>query len=192
MEYVGKIFNNVLYLISFKNDVVKDLFFKICLLQTRRVRFDLPPPDGSDSEISNNNVQYSSNGGSSNNAGGVGNVEHVNSWIRSRRSNVAPAITSVTVVSSTTPVRQRAHTVGKYVRGTLSPTAATNTGGGATPALLKAARDTDDVLLKDILRRSVLVGIPEKELNAQDSSGRVSKLFYTHINIYTAEITGNF
>lgn len=129
------------------------------------MRFDLPPTDGGESNRSRSGMPH----------GPPASGEHAaaGSWARSRRSTVAPAITSVTVVSTTTPVRQRAHTVGKYVKGTLSPTAAAAT-AGASPALLRAARDGDDVLLKDILRRAVLVGIPEKELNTVDSSGRVS------------------
>lgn len=141
------------------------LFERLSVIQCRRVRFDLPPTDGSEVECRENGV------------------ENTNSWVRanSRRANAVPAITSVTVVSTTTSVRQRAHTVGKYVRGTLSPTAGVGIGAGSpsgpSPALLRAARDADDLVLKDLLRRAALVGVPEKELNAQDSSGRVSLIY---------------
>lgn len=59
----------------------------------------------------------------------------------------------------------------RYYRGTLSgPILA------SAPALLTAAREADDDTIKDILRRASVVGIPEKQLNATDSSGRVSTL----------------
>lgn len=76
-------------------------------------------------------------------------------------------------------VRYRVHPTGRYVRGTLSPTSnqaphepLVSPGG---QALLKAARDGDDQELRDQLRRALAVGITETDLNATDSSGRVSK-----------------
>lgn len=74
-------------------------------------------------------------------------------------------------------------------QGTLSPTSncvsGTAGGGEITPpgstrpqiptgVLLKAARDCDDFALSNVLKRGLLVGLPECELNATDSTGRVS------------------
>lgn len=65
----------------------------------------------------------------------------------------------------------------RYIRGTLSPTANATPHAAASPggqALLRAARDGDDGALRDLLRRGALIGLPEGDLNAVDSSGRVS------------------
>lgn len=43
-------------------------------------------------------------------------------------------------------------------------------------ALLRAARDGDDQVLREQLRRALTVGISETDLNATDSSGRVSEI----------------
>lgn len=42
------------------------------------------------------------------------------------------------------------------------------------PPILRAARADDDIELLDLLRKAALLGIPSDELNATDSSGRVS------------------
>ncbi|XP_031348453.1 uncharacterized protein LOC116174652 [Photinus pyralis] len=73
--------------------------------------------------------------------------------------------------------RYRVHPTGRYIRGTLSPTANSAAPAAASPggiAILRAARDGDDGPLRDTLRRSLLVGISEVDLNAIDSSGRGS------------------
>ncbi|XP_018569715.1 ankyrin repeat domain-containing protein 33B-like [Anoplophora glabripennis] len=82
--------------------------------------------------------------------------------------------TSVPVTASP-GVRTRIHPTGRYIRGTLSPTANATPHAAASPggqALLRAARDGDDSVLRDLLRRGTLIGIPEGDLNAVDSSGR--------------------
>ncbi|KAF5305262.1 hypothetical protein FQA39_LY09227 [Lamprigera yunnana] len=74
-------------------------------------------------------------------------------------------------------LRYRVHPTGRYIRGTLSPTANSAAPAAASPsgaALLRAARDGDDATLKDVLRKSVLLGIPEDDLNAVDNSGRTT------------------
>lgn len=82
-------------------------------------------------------------------------------------------------------VRYRVHPTGRYIRGTLSPTSnqaphepLVSPGG---QALLKAARDGEDQELRDQLRRALAIGITETDLNAADSSGRVSKKKYSAI-----------
>lgn len=86
-------------------------------------------------------------------------------------------ITSVLVTASP-GVRLRIQPTGRYLRGTLSPTAnslplvvAPSPTG---QAFLRAARNGDDLHLKELLRNATLTGISEKDLNAVDSSGRVS------------------
>ncbi|KRT86081.1 hypothetical protein AMK59_511, partial [Oryctes borbonicus] len=85
-------------------------------------------------------------------------------------------------VTASPAVRTRIHPTGKYVRGTLSPTA--NTAAHAAPTspggqlLLRAARDGEDGLLRDVLRRAQLVGITDTDLNATDNSGRLSVLLH--------------
>lgn len=47
--------------------------------------------------------------------------------------------------------------------------------------LLRAARDANEILLKDTLRQILINGISKEELNSTDNSGRVSfliKSFY--------------
>ncbi|KAK9700538.1 Ankyrin repeats (3 copies) [Popillia japonica] len=81
-------------------------------------------------------------------------------------------------VTASPAVRTRVHPTGKYIRGTLSPTA--NTAAHAAPTspggqlLLRAARDAEDGLLRDVLRRAQLVGITDSDLNATDNSGRTA------------------
>lgn len=82
-----------------------------------------------------------------------------------------------TLVTSSPGVRTRIHPTGRYIRGTLSPTSsvtATPTPTTGSQHLVRAARDGDDGELKEILRRAVLAGISEVDLNATDNSGRVS------------------
>lgn len=79
-------------------------------------------------------------------------------------------------VAASPGVRARVHPTGRYARGTLSPTASAAPVMGAPPvgkALLQAAADGDDDLLRDLLRRSSIISISESELNATDRSGRV-------------------
>lgn len=82
-------------------------------------------------------------------------------------------------------VRHRVHPTGRYIRGTLSPTS--NQAPHEPPvspggqALLRAARDGDDHILRDQLRRALAVGIGDSDLNATDSSGRVSNLFIVNL-----------
>ncbi|XP_065162130.1 cortactin-binding protein 2-like isoform X2 [Atheta coriaria] len=78
-------------------------------------------------------------------------------------------------VAASPGVRARVHPTGRYARGTLSPTASAAPVMGAPPvgkALLQAAADGDDDLLRDLLRRSSIISISESELNATDRSGR--------------------
>ncbi|XP_049818470.1 uncharacterized protein LOC109605661 isoform X2 [Aethina tumida] len=87
---------------------------------------------------------------------------------------------SVVEVATSPGARCRVHPTAKYAYGTLSPTAsaAAPQGADAQPpspgahALLAAARDCEDAVLKDYLRRATLVGLPEEDLNAVDPSGR--------------------
>jgi hypothetical protein len=156
------------------------------------VRFTLPTTDGG-----------ASIGGAS--VGGVVKPTAGDGWLRTRApfskrsdarrsesvSHYPPDADSrravdLTILSSTgtsVPVtaspgtRSRVHPTGRYVRGTLSPTANASPHAAASPggqALLRAARDGDDHVLRDLLRRVALVGIAESDLNAVDSSGRVS------------------
>lgn len=81
-------------------------------------------------------------------------------------------------VTASPGIRNRIHPTGRYIRGTLSPTANASPHAAASPggqALLRAARDGDDHILRDLLRRAALVGIAESDLNAVDCSGRVSR-----------------
>lgn len=94
------------------------------------------------------------------------------------RRAVDLTILSSVPVTASPGVRNRVHPTGRYIRGTLSPTANASPHAAASPegqALLRAARDGDDHLLRDLLRRAALVGIAESDLNAVDSSGRVRK-----------------
>ncbi|XP_068892537.1 poly [ADP-ribose] polymerase tankyrase-1-like isoform X3 [Tenebrio molitor] len=158
----------------------------------RRVRFTLPTTDGG-----------ASIGGAS--VGGVVKPTAGDGWLRTRApfskrsdarrsesvSHYPPDADSrravdLTILSSTgtsVPVtaspgtRSRVHPTGRYVRGTLSPTANASPHAAASPggqALLRAARDGDDHVLRDLLRRVALVGIAESDLNAVDSSGRTA------------------
>ncbi|KAG5882560.1 hypothetical protein JTB14_037108 [Gonioctena quinquepunctata] len=64
-----------------------------------------------------------------------------------------------------------------YLKGTLSPTINALPHAAAPPGgqvLLRAARDGDDQLLRDLLRNGALIEIPEADLNAVDSSGRTT------------------
>lgn len=82
-----------------------------------------------------------------------------------------------TLVTSSPGVRTRVHPTGRYIRGTLSPTSSVApppTPSSGSQHLVRAARDGDDAELKELLRRAVLAGIPEADLNATDNSGRVS------------------
>ncbi|XP_072395263.1 uncharacterized protein [Diabrotica undecimpunctata] len=83
--------------------------------------------------------------------------------------------TTSVLVTASPGVRNRVHPTGRYFRGTLSPTASALPHAAATPgcqALLAAARDGDDNILRDLLRTSIITGLTEPELNAVDSSGR--------------------
>lgn len=80
-------------------------------------------------------------------------------------------------VTASPAVRTRIHPTGRYVRGTLSPTANTAAPVAPNPGgqlLLRAARDGEEGLVRDILRRATLVGIADVDINATDNSGRVS------------------
>lgn len=82
-----------------------------------------------------------------------------------------------TLVTSSPGVRTRIHPTGRYIRGTLSPTssvAATPSPSTGSQHLVRTARDGDDGELKELLRRAVLAGVSEADLNATDNSGRVS------------------
>lgn len=131
------------------------------------MRFDLPPPEGDASPSGDRRATAVD-------VRPRTNASQGSKFVRSTRNEEGDA--SVAVAVSPAP-RHRVHPTGRYIRGTLSPTAnnaAPEAAGPGGLALLRAARDADDVLLKDILRRAVLVGIPEADLNAVDSSGRVS------------------
>ncbi|CAH1113051.1 unnamed protein product, partial [Psylliodes chrysocephalus] len=83
--------------------------------------------------------------------------------------------TASVLVTASPGVRNRVHPTGRYLRGTLSPTANALPHAAASPecqALLRAARDGDDHLLRDLLRTALDDGIAEADLNAVDSSGR--------------------
>ncbi|XP_044269673.1 ankyrin repeat domain-containing protein 33B-like [Tribolium madens] len=144
----------------------------------RRVRFALPPTD----------VAPITGGVAVASVAGDG-------WLRTRapfskRSDAHRSESSVGVyptdavvprrdvpVTASPGVRNRVHPTGRYVRGTLSPTASASPHAAASPegqALLRAARDADDHLLRDLLRRAALVGIADCDLNAVDSSGRTA------------------
>ncbi|XP_015833412.1 ankyrin repeat domain-containing protein 33B isoform X2 [Tribolium castaneum] len=146
----------------------------------RRVRFALPPTD----------VSPCVGGG-----GVVSPPVAGDGWLRTRapfskrsdahRSESVGVYASDAVVDSrravpvtaSPGVRNRVHPTGRYIRGTLSPTANASPHAAASPegqALLRAARDADDHLLRDLLRRAALVGIAESDLNAGDSSGRTA------------------
>ncbi|XP_022903368.1 ankyrin repeat domain-containing protein 33B-like [Onthophagus taurus] len=80
-------------------------------------------------------------------------------------------------VTASPAVRTRIHPTGRYVRGTLSPTANTAAPVAPNPGgqlLLRAARDGEEGLLRDILRRAALVGIADADINGTDNSGRTA------------------
>ncbi|KAF5308322.1 hypothetical protein FQR65_LT18236 [Abscondita terminalis] len=127
---------------------------------TRRVHFDLPPTDGdtnsldADAEIVMKQT--------------AGDDLH----LPTRASRPCYKITRTkTSRSSNGPLHSR-HAVSTV--NSAAPAAASP--GGV--ALLRAARDGNDTALKDILRKSVLVGIPEVELNAVDNSGRTRRVAF--------------
>lgn len=106
---------------------------------------------------------------------------HNNNQRGTSRFTVTPTIVQQTITEFTECSKQ----------GTLSPTSncvsGTAGGGEITPpgstrpqiptgVLLKAARDCDDFALTNVLKRGLLVGLPECELNATDSTGRVSTI----------------
>lgn len=195
---------------SFTTSVVEDDIptLRSTMHQTRRVRFDLPPPEDLYSERTGRSATIPTPDGANNNSG-VG----FNSWMQaqshatlpssryyhsssyssrppslsSNRSTPrlsytqrAPPVACVTVVSTTTPVRERAHPVGTYVRGTLSPTAHVAEGAVVpdaslqpTPLLLRAAKESDDGLLREAIR-SAQGGVGLRDVNAVDSSGRTA------------------
>lgn len=107
---------------------------------------------------------------------------HPNSRDKCRTEDFFENCGTISVPITASPgIRNRIYPTGTYICGNLSPTANNPTShqAAASPsndglALLKAARDGEDHLLRDHLRRAVLVGISEGDLNATDSSGRVS------------------
>lgn len=109
-------------------------------------------------------------------------VQRANRHNNNNNNNIAKEIRQTVPVSVTVSpgVRTRIHPTGRYIRGTLSPTANTTAPAAQKPGsqvLLRTARDGDDNLLRDLLRRSIIIGISENDLNATDSSGRVSNFF---------------
>lgn len=101
----------------------------------------------------------------------------ITDWYRQYNSQQEAVPVPVTVSPG---VRERIHPTGLYIQGTLSPTSSAN-GAHVAPSpptqlLLRAARDGDDALLKEMLRRAVIVGLPENDVNSTDNSGRVSKI----------------
>lgn len=85
-----------------------------------------------------------------------------------------PAAVSVTVSPG---IRNRIHPTGRYIRGTLSPTSqrtAPVAQNSTTQLLLKAARDGNDSVIRDFLRKASTVGTSQHDLNARDNTGRVS------------------
>ncbi|CAH1169748.1 unnamed protein product [Phaedon cochleariae] len=81
------------------------------------------------------------------------------------------------LVAGSPGVRRRVYPTGSYSKGTLSPTATALPPAAASlegRLLLRAARDGDDVILKDLLRNAAVLGISEADLNAVDGSGRTA------------------
>lgn len=68
----------------------------------------------------------------------------------------------------------RGHDTAKYRRGIL------NQASSPIPPILRAAKDGNDEDLAEILRKAALFGISPEELNAVDSSGRVSANLFLH------------
>ncbi|CAH0546739.1 unnamed protein product [Brassicogethes aeneus] len=163
---------------------------------TRRVRFSLPPADGD--EEASGGVETSCKSGDrgwttrvsfsrrsdvarrsesaakfstfvNNNVDSVSKRTNRTSYTLSSNSG------SVVQVTASPGPRIRVHPTGRYVKGTLSPTANAGPQAASSPggeALLRAARDGEDGALREYLRRAALVGIPEADLNAVDGSGR--------------------
>lgn len=112
------------------------------------------------------------------------NGPHLHS--RQNSQDFADTVGVFVPVTSSPAVRTRIHPTGRYIRGTLSPTANTAAHAAPTPGgqlLLRAARDGEDGLLRDVLRRAQLVGISDADLNATDNSGRVSFFNSVIINV---------
>ncbi|KAF2883398.1 hypothetical protein ILUMI_22773 [Ignelater luminosus] len=175
--------------LSYSSD---DLAFKT-IKPARRVRFDLPPSE-SDAGIRDANdggvVKHTAGDGPLRTRASVSQRSDIQK--HQHLDNHRPEYTrvnnnttfydyntidaSVAVAVSPAP-RYRVHPTGRYIRGTLSPTSNSAAPAAASPggiALLRAARDGDDVALRDILRRALVVGIPEADLNAIDNSGRTA------------------
>ncbi|KAK4877558.1 hypothetical protein RN001_010064 [Aquatica leii] len=153
----------------------------------RRVRFDLPPTDGNTNALDADAESVIKQT--------AGDDLHLTTRAVSQRPDILKHCESQFLntqrilkneylfgdnsvfVTKSPGLRHRVHPTGRYIRGTLSPTVNSAAPAAASPggvALLRAARDGDDTTLKDILRKSVLVGIPQVDLNAVDNSGRTA------------------
>ncbi|XP_017771700.1 PREDICTED: uncharacterized protein LOC108559074 isoform X2 [Nicrophorus vespilloides] len=120
------------------------------------------------------NISTCTNNNNNNNQNSGTNFHRTYAEIRRDLQQQSSVVVSVTASPG---ARSRVHPTGRYIRGTLSPTANTTapTAPPTTPGgqvLIRAARDGEDSLLRDIFRRAVIVGIPEADLNATDTSGR--------------------
>lgn len=159
---------------------------------TRRVRFDLPPSDSNGSAIDADAVSVvEQTAGDALHLPTRATVSQHSDILKQRHDSPLQHYdtrriytnkgylsddngVSVTISPAS---RYRVHPTGRYIRGTLSPTANSAAPAAASPggiAILRAARDGDDEALKDTLRRAILVGIPEVDLNAIDNSGRTT------------------
>lgn len=153
----------------------------------RRVRFDLPPSDGDVGLIDADAVERTAGYDlhlptrvTVSQHSDILKQGYVSQLYGTRRvfaNKGAPSDDTGVSVTISPASRYRVHPTGRYIRGTLSPTANSAAPAAASPggiAILRAARDGDDQALRDTLRRSLLVGISEVDLNAIDSSGRTA------------------
>lgn len=143
-------------------------------LQPRRVRFTLPSTDDDSDAVSTATTRPDVSRLSDARSRTVSSNPDAAVYSRLQPADILD--TGIPVTSSP-GVKNRVHPTGRYIRGTLSPTSNVAPLAAATPggqALLRAARDGDDAHLKDLVRRALLTGISETDLNAADNSGRVS------------------
>ncbi|KAF5289166.1 hypothetical protein FQR65_LT02056 [Abscondita terminalis] len=172
-----------------KKTQISCIFDNKPMKSTRRVHFDLPPTDGdtnsldADAEIvmkqtAGDDLHLPTRASVSQRPD-ILKQRYDSQFLNTQRiyKNENFSGDNSVLVTKSPGLRHRVHPTGRYIRGTLSPTVNSAAPAAASPggvALLRAARDGNDTALKDILRKSVLVGIPEVELNAVDNSGRTS------------------
>lgn len=150
----------------------------VIIFQPRRVRFTLPSPEDADvvdAAVSPTDVHLKTRASHQQLLDSI--ARQTATPYRHEDDDDVAAPEVETLVTSSPGVRTRVHPTGRYIRGTLSPTSSVAPPPTPSPGslhLVRAARDGDDGELKELLKRAVLAGVAEADLNATDNSGRVS------------------